>query len=75
MYYWDWSAYWITYIDFSRSLVEHPIAAVRSLIDSIRTDDYNLSPVLALVPFELMFGPGRLTYILAITNLYRIHSV
>jgi hypothetical protein len=74
VYYWDWSAYWITYIDISTSLVEHPIAAVRSLIHSIRTDDYNLSPVLTLIPFELLFGPGRLTYILAITNVYLLPS-
>ena len=33
VYYWDWSMYWSAYIDISTSFVEHPIAAVRSLIE------------------------------------------
>jgi hypothetical protein len=48
----------------------HLLAAARSLIASIRHSDYNPIPVLPLVPFEWLFGPSRLTYILAVTNLF-----
>src|SRR5262249_36185125 len=70
VYYWDWSGYWNTYLDISRSIVRHPITALRSLIGAVRSNDYNPLPVLPLVPFEWLFGTSRLTYILAITDLF-----
>jgi hypothetical protein len=70
VYYWDWSGYWNIYLGMSTFLLKHPISALRSIINLIRSDDYNPLPVLPLVPFEWLFGPSRLTYILAIVNLY-----
>lgn len=69
VYYWDWAGYWKMYLDISASFVQNPITAIRHVIGSIRSSDYNLLPVLPLVPFEWLFGTSRLTYILAITNV------
>jgi hypothetical protein len=70
VYFWDLSGYWIKYLDIRISIVEHPISALNSVIGSVRTDQYNPLPVLALVPVELLFGSSRFAYILAVTNLY-----
>jgi len=70
IYYWDWSGYWDRYREISNSLREHPIGTLHALVGSVRRDDYNSLPVLGLVPFEWLFGPSRLTYIFAITNLF-----
>jgi len=69
VYFWDWSGYWLMSQELSASLMHHPMSALSSLIDSVRNNDYNLLPVLPLVPFEWLFGVSRLTYILAITNV------
>lgn len=69
IYFWDTAIYWHMYIDLSTSLLSDPASGLRALIHSVRYDDYNLLPALPLVPFAWMFGSGRLTYILAITNV------
>lgn len=74
IYYWDWAGYWVRYLDISTLLLQYPITALRRVIDSIRSSDYNLLPVLPLAPFEWMFGTSRLTYILAITNMALLPS-
>jgi len=70
VYFWDWAGYWMKYLDLSAILLQHPVHAVRGILYSVRNDDYNYLPVLPLVPFAWVFGPGRLVYILAITNAY-----
>jgi hypothetical protein len=72
VYYWDFSLFWIQYLDISTVLVQHPILALRQVIGSVWHSDYNLLPVLPLVPFEWLFGASRLTYILAITNVFAL---
>jgi hypothetical protein len=58
------------YVGFSGVLLHHPLDALRSLGESVRNDDYNLLPVLPLTPFEWLWGPGRIIYILAIIVLF-----
>jgi hypothetical protein len=70
IYYWDLSGYWIRWMDISVLLVQHPVVAFRSVVHSVWRDDYNYLPVLPLVPVEWLFGTSRLTYILAVTNLF-----
>src|ERR1700730_506130 len=70
IYFWDWSRYWVTSLDFSTLLVERPFAALQQLIECVRSCDYNPLPVLALIPVEWLFGTSRLTYILTIPSLY-----
>jgi hypothetical protein len=74
VYVWDYKLYWLFYRDFGSSLVQHPMDALHSLIESIQNDDYNLLPVLPLSPFAWLFGTSRLTYILAITNVALLPS-
>jgi len=74
VYFWDYSGYWISSRDLSASLLRDPVAALRDVISSIRSSDYNLLPVLPLASFYWLFGASRLTYILAITNVALLPS-
>jgi hypothetical protein len=75
IHFWDTSGYWIMYQDFGDLLKQDAFQAIRHFITSIRHDDYNLLPILALMPFRFLFGGGRLPYILAIANLYAFPSI
>lgn len=75
IYFWDWSHYWLRYRELTASLAQHPTATLGSLLSSVRRDDYNLLPVLPLVPVGWLFGTGRLPYILAITNIYLLPAI
>lgn len=75
IYYWDWSHYWLWYRDLVTSLAQQPMVTLGALIDSVRQDDYNRLPVLPLVPWGWLFGTNRLSYILAITNLYLVPAI
>jgi hypothetical protein len=75
IYYWDWSHYWLWYRDLTTSLAQQPMVTLSALIDSVRQDDYNRLPVLPLVPWGWLFGTNRLSYILAITNVYLLPAV
>ena len=75
IHFWDYSGYWIMYQDFGDLIKQDPFQALIKLITTIRHDDYNLLPVLPLMPFHFLFGDGRLPYILAIANLYLLPSV
>lgn len=71
----DFSNYWFKYQYLSDLFKNHPLNAIEMLIHSIRNDDYNLLPVFFLVPFNLLFGDGRLAYILAIANILALPSI
>lgn len=70
IYYWDYSGYWTQSVEISASLLQRPLAALHSVMHSVRFSDYNPLPVLPLAPFEWLFGTSRLAYILAITNIF-----
>lgn len=69
VYYWDWSLYWIGFTQLGEMFRHNAAQAMVFVSRSVRTDDYNLLPVLPLVPFELVGGASRLSYILAIANV------
>jgi hypothetical protein len=46
--------------------------AVIKVLRSIWYDDYNMVAVLPLLPWTLVFGAGRLSYVLATLNIYAI---
>lgn len=75
IYFWDFSGYGFQLVDTSTLLLEHPVAALRSVIWSARHSDYSALAILPLVPFEWLFGSSRLSYILAITNVFVLPSV
>jgi hypothetical protein len=74
IYYWDYSNYWDAYQRLGMMFRDRFDSALWALLHSIRHDDYNLLPTFFLIPFNSLFGNGRLAYILAITNVYAIPS-
>jgi len=70
IYFWDWSGYWRGTIDLAHHLRDDWPGALGKVVHSLRTDDYDLLPVLPLAPATLLFGASRLAYVLAIVVLY-----
>ncbi len=48
----------------------NPLGVFRYVLFSVRESDYNVLPVLFLMPFRVAFGAGRLPYILSIAVIY-----
>lgn len=69
IYTWDFALYWNKFAGFGNLARTDASSALTALIQSMAIDDYTLVPVVPLAPFEWVFGPGRLSYILAITNV------
>lgn len=67
VYYWDWAGYWLKYTELVNRTLTKPLLALRNVLGSIRSDDYNLFPLVALLPAGLSFGTGRVAYVAAIT--------
>ncbi|MCX5868113.1 MAG: hypothetical protein NT009_11685 [Proteobacteria bacterium] len=72
IYFWDSANYWDKYQDISNLFKNNFILAAKTLIHSIRHDDYNLLPVFFLIPFNFLFGNQRLAYISSILNIYAL---
>jgi hypothetical protein len=68
IYSWDWSGYWLMFQDLGAELRSNFAAALSGILEGVATNDYNALPILPLMPFEWVFGPSRLSYILAIAN-------
>lgn len=69
--YWDSSAYWKNSIDLINTFKQSKSDAFTTIIKSLNTD-YNLLPIVPMIPFLAIFGTTRLSYILVILNLYAI---
>lgn len=69
IHYWDTSAYWRNSIDLLNTFNENKFDALKTVVDSMHTD-YNLLPVLPVIPFLAIFGTSRLSFVLIILNLY-----
>lgn len=74
IYFWDYSYYWAKYQHIGYLTFHSPLNALKEVYHSIRHDDYNLLPVFFLAPVRILLGPGRLPYILAITNIFVLPS-
>ena len=72
IYFFDTAGYWIKYQDFGQLFKKDPLNAFVVLIHSVRQEHYHYLPVAPLVPFYLLFGEGRLPYILSIVNTYTL---
>ena len=66
IYFWDLVNYQVMYANLGPRFARNWFEALHSVYNSIRQNDYNLLPVLFLMPFRLAFGPGRLSFILSI---------
>jgi len=70
-YYWDYAGYQ----SVSRYLVENftnaPLTVLRTIINSLNLE-YNYLYTIPLIPFMLIFGTTRMSYIMAISVLYQL---
>jgi len=57
IYFWDYTNYWNRYGPTGALFVRQPLDALTSLVWSIRHADYNLLPIVPLVPVEIALGP------------------
>ena len=69
IYYWDTSAYWKNSIDLINTFSQSKSEAFTIIAKSLNTD-YNLLPIVPLLPFLAIFGTSRLAYVLIVFNLY-----
>ena len=74
IYYWDNSAYWTSAIDLMHAFQASIRGGLAVTLKSLETD-YNYLPILPIVPILKIFGTSRLTFVLAIVNLYVVPSV
>lgn len=72
-YYWDYSLYSI-WLDHITGLLRDGnwLQFMRTTGASLRSSEYNISPLLPLVPFSYVLGNSRLSYILCLVVLYLI---
>lgn len=71
IHYWDSSAYWKNSISLLDMFNQNKNEALNEVHNSLTTD-YNLLPILPIMPFLALFGTARLPYILTILNLYAV---
>jgi hypothetical protein len=72
IYYWDYSNYWTKFVYLSEHFFRDTLNTIKTLIHSIRHDDYNYLPAFLLMPFGFLFGTSRLAYILSIVNIFAL---
>jgi len=70
IYFWDYYHYWAKYQNLGDLMIHSPLKAFSEIWRTLRYEDYNLLPVLFLMPIRLLFGTSRLTYVLAVANVY-----
>jgi hypothetical protein len=75
IYFWDYVDYHNVYIRLGHKLALSPFPALQSVYHSIRENEYNFLPIMFLLPFRFAFGPGRLSFILAITVMFAFPSI
>ena len=74
LYYWDYLGYYDSWKVFILNLQFDFVAAIKSLLHSIRDADYNLSSIFFIEPLAF-FSNSRRTYILGISLLYLLPVV
>ncbi len=75
IYAWDWATYWLMFQHLGALLRTDAPAALAEIRTSIAASESNVLPVLPLMPFALIFGPGRLSFILGIVNAVLLPSI
>lgn len=75
IYFWDILNYWKKTAYLCEYIFTDTLSVIKTVVYSIREDNYNYLPALFLVPFGLLFGTSRLAYILSIVNMYALPVV
>jgi hypothetical protein len=70
VYGWDSALWWWYYQHLGSLLGTHPLRAAFEVIQSARQEDYSMVLVLFLTPFQLLFGSGRVPFVLAAVTMY-----
>lgn len=70
LYYWDYSGYWDQYKSFGTILSSNAMLFLSALYRSIDNNSYGAFPIAPLMPFYLLFGGSRTSYILSTSILY-----
>ncbi|MER9297278.1 hypothetical protein NKI38_12405 [Mesorhizobium sp. M0621] len=72
VYYWDFAAYFVTFNRQGALLADSPLQWLSQLRTSIATDDYSAAILVPLMPFHMVFGGSRLSYIAGIVAVYLV---
>lgn len=72
IYTWDFANYWRPAIDLSHQIENEPKEALKTIINRTRTDEYNVLHATPPAVWMLIFGTGRMSYIISIYLLYFI---
>lgn len=75
VYYWDFAAYFNTFNQQGALLVESPFAWLSQLGTSIATEDYGVAILVPLMPFQIIFGGSRLSFVAGIVAVYLVPAV
>lgn len=75
IYFWDYSNYHILYRQLGAKLVREPFDAIGSVVTSVRENEYNTLPSLLQMPFYLLFGSSRRTFILSVVIIFAFPAI
>ncbi|WP_245486406.1 hypothetical protein [Mesorhizobium sp. M7A.F.Ca.US.010.02.1.1] len=75
VYYWDFAAYFDTFSQQGTLLVQSPLEWLSHLRTSIATDDYSAAILVPLMPFHIIFGDSRFSYIAGTVAVYLVRPL
>ncbi|MER9167566.1 hypothetical protein NKI12_09310 [Mesorhizobium australicum] len=75
VYYWDFAAYFNTFNREGALLVKSPLEWLSHVGISIERDDYSAAILVPLMPFYLLFGGSRLSYMASIVAVYFVPTI
>lgn len=70
VYYWDFAGYFDGFNEQGALLIESPLRWASQLKTSIATEDYSVAILAPLLPFYVIFGGSRFSYIAAVVAVY-----
>lgn len=72
VYYWDFAAYFNMFNQQGALLIESPFEWLSQLSTSIATEDYGVAILVPLMPFHIVFGGSRLSFVAGIVAVYLV---
>lgn len=75
LYHADQVTYWSYSQHLAQVLVVDPVAAIRTVVHSVASNDVNLLPALPIACVMAVFGDSRLVYLLSVINIYGAATV
>lgn len=70
IYDWDAAHFWAKFTEITNIFKVSPASAIKTVLGSIQIGEYNYLLPFLLVPFSLLFGTDRLSFILSIVNIF-----